>query len=169
MKRLIPLVALALLGVPMFYALFVASVLAQPAAPTTSTTVNFGELLAPWLPALTAAVAGLFLTVLAILTAALKRWTGVEIEKAHMQTLQAAIENAAGKMVMKLGEKMKTARFDTKSDVIKLGVEYVNKAASDSVREFGLTSDDVAEKIIAKIGVITAADPTATPIDVSKS
>jgi len=132
-----------------------------------NTAINWAELLAPWMQLLIPVVVGFFMALLTWATVELRRRTGIVVEQAHMATLQTALENAAGKAIMMLGDKMKNAQLDAKHPAIKSAVLYANAAALDAIKSFGLTSDQVAEKIIAKVGVLTAPDPTASPKDVT--
>lgn len=132
-----------------------------------NTAINWAELLIPWMQLLVPVVVGFVIALLTYLTVLLRQRTGISIEQAHMQTLQTALENAAGKAIMMLGAKMKNAKLDAKHPAIQSAILYANDAALDAVKAFNLTSEQMAEKIIAKIGVLTAPDPTASPKDVT--
>ena len=147
--------------------LHVSLALAQQAQTASSTMISVNDLLAPWMPLVVSVVTGFFLALLGLITAMVKRYTGIEIEKAHMETLQKSIENAAGKVVMIVSDKMKDARFDARHPAILQAIEYVNKSAADSVAAFDITPNQLAEKIIAKVGVITAPDSSVSPKDIT--
>lgn len=142
-------------------------VLAQQSGTVTTTAISVSDLLAPWLPILMTAFMGIVLAILEVIRQWIKKKTGVEIETSHMLVLQKAIENGAGLALNKLKNHAKTISIDTRSDAVRQGVEYVNQAAADAVNNFGLTSEQLAEKIIAKMGVITAPNPEMNIQDVT--
>ena len=133
----------------------------------SSTTVRWEEILAPWYPILVPVFSSLMLAIAFWATTLLQRWTGIIIEKTHMETLQKAIENAAGKTVMILGAQMKNAELNLQHPAVRQAIMYVNQSAADSVKKFDLDSSQLAEKIIAKIGVLTAPNPEVAPSDIT--
>lgn len=135
--------------------------------PVPQTVININEILAPWLPILMTAVMGVILALLELIRQWVKKRTNVQIDETYMKVIQVALDNAAGRAVMQLSDRLRDVNLDVHSPVIKQAVEYVNQAASDSVKHFDLDSDQIAEKIIAKIGVITAPNPVAFPKDVT--
>lgn len=141
---------------------------AQQSAPVASTVINVSELLAPWLPILMTAFMGIVLAILEVIRQWIKKRTGVTIENSHMQVLQTALENAAGVALNKIKTSTRTITVDVRSDAVRQGVEYVNQYAADAVSSFGLTSEQLAEKIIAKMGVITAPNPEVTVQDATQ-
>lgn len=141
--------------------------LAQQSTPVTATVINVSELLAPWMPILMTAFMGIVLAILEAIRQWIKKKTGVEIETSHMLVLQKAIENGAGLALNKLKNHAKTVTIDTRSDAVRQAVEYVNQSAADAVSNFGLTPEQIAEKIIAKMGVITAPNPEMNIQDIT--
>lgn len=127
---------------------------AVPAAP--STALNVGELIAPWLEMLVGAAAILITAILGWIAALVRRKTGVDIDLARMQTLQKALENAAGILIAKAGDAVKDVNIDVRNPMIRDAILYVNKAAPDAVKRWNLTPEDLAEKLVAKIGTATA-------------
>jgi len=142
-------------------------ILAQEQPVPAITVINVSELLAPWLPILMTAFMGIVLALLEIIRQWLKKKTGVEIETSHMQVLQKAIENGAGVALNRLKVSTKNINIDTRSDAVRQAVEYVNQSAADAVKNFGLTPEQIAEKVIAKMGVITAPNPDIVIQDVT--
>lgn len=136
----------------------------------SETTINVGQLLAPWLQGLVAAVVSVILALFGWLTVVLNKRAGLESNAAVLQMeaharelLETALTNAAGMVVMKAGPKLDGMVIDVKNPLIAQGVSQVNIWAQSAVQKFGLTPDDLAKKLINKIGVITAANPAITP------
>lgn len=154
-------------------ALYAAASFAQvaPAAPPANPNViNVGELLAPWLQILMAAFMGLVLALFTYLTGVLKRKAGIqetaalaEMERHARETLQSALENAGGKVIMMVGDKLKDTTFDARHPAIVAAVAGVNRAALDAVTRFNLSDERIAQMVIDKLGVLTAANPVASP------
>jgi hypothetical protein len=136
----------------------------------SETTINVGQLLAPWLQALVAAVITVIMALFGWITAVINKRAGLEGNAAIMQIeahfrelLETAMTNAAGWVIMKAGPELDKMTFDVKSPLIVQAVMTINNLAGTAVTRFGLTPDDLAKKIIAKIGVLTASNPVVTP------
>jgi hypothetical protein len=136
----------------------------------SETTINVGQLLAPWLQALIAAIVSLILALFGWLTVVLNKRAGLESNaavlamEAHMrELLDTALTNAAGSLVMMAGNKLDGLTLDVRSPLIAQGITQVNTWAQSAVVKFGLTPDDLAKKLIDKIGVLTASNPAITP------
>jgi hypothetical protein len=132
-----------------------------------ATTISWAELLNPWMPSIMAAVAALIIAFVTLLTSLFKKWTGIAIEDSNRAAIQASLTNAAGKAIMILADQIKDARLNAQHPAIKQAVEYVNQSAAGAVKAFDLKPEQIAEKIIAKIGILTAPDPTSAPKDIT--
>lgn len=86
----------------------------------------------------------------------LKEKAGIDIEASRRDALQAALTNAAGLLVARLGSGALAARLDAASPGVADGVAYVISAAPDAIEHFGLTESEIAEKVVAKLGVLAA-------------
>lgn len=120
----------------------------------TSTSITVSELFAPWMEILVSATALLIAASLTYATNLIRRKTGIDIEFSRMRTLQQALENAAGLALSKVASS--DAKINVKSAVIRDAILYVNKSVPDAVSFFDLSGDDIAEKIVAKIGLATS-------------
>ena len=154
MKKFFSLLALAAVAILVAAALPVVAM-----AQEQGTTIDLGSLLAPWLEMLIGAVAILVTAILGYLAALIKRKTGVDIDLARMTTLQTAITNAAGLVINKLGDAAEGKTIDVRHPLIRDAILYVNAAAPDAVAQFGLSGEQIAEKIAAKLGLATAPAP----------
>lgn len=136
----------------------------------SETTINVGQLLAPWLQYLMGAAVALILALFGWITAVINKRAGLEgnaavlqIEAHARELLETALTNAAGSLVMKAGAKLDGMTIDAKSPLVVQGVNQINTWAQSAVVKFGLSPDDLAKKLIDKVGVLTAANPTVTP------
>lgn len=133
-----------------------------------STQIVVGDLVAPWLEMLVGAVSILITAILGWLAAQLKMKTGIDIEARHREALQTALTNAAGLALSKLGDTAKDTKIDVRSPIIRDSILYVNKAVPDAVKNFGLSPDQLAEKLVAKIGLALAPSKVEDPIKASQ-
>lgn len=125
----------------------------------TDTIVNVGDLVNPWLQLILSA-AGIIIPAAALWAAAeLRRRTGISVETSHREAFQTALTNATGLLLAHLGQRAQGITFDARHPAVKEAILYVNKASPDALKYFGLGPDQIAEKIAAKIGVMTAAPP----------
>jgi hypothetical protein len=136
----------------------------------SETTINVGQILAPWLQGLIGAVVTVIMAGFGWLTVVINKRAGLESNAAVLQMeahvrelLETALTNAAGSIVMKAGPKLDGMVIDVKNPLIAQGILQVNTWAQAAVVKFGLTPDDLAKKLIDKIGVITASNPAITP------
>ncbi len=143
----------------------------------SETTINVGQLLAPWLQLLIAGVVSAILALLGWVTKVFNDKMNLSgnasvlaIEGQARDTLQSALTNAAGLLVMKLGPKLDGMKIDVKSPLVADAIVTVNKLAGDAVRRFGISPETIGALVIAKVGVLTAPNPVVspeTPADVS--
>jgi hypothetical protein len=92
-----------------------------------------------------------------------------EIEAHARDLLQTALTNLAGRIVMQAGPKLDGMVLDIKNPLIRSAVQSLPKMAGDAMKLFPQLSDPnvVAQKIVDKIGVLTAANPVAVPVQTS--
>lgn len=125
-------------------------------AQETDTTVKIGALIAPWADMIVSTVAVLIGALVTWITALISRKTGIEIEARHREALQSALTNGAGLVLSKITVPLSNLSMDVKSPLVKIGVEYVLNAAPDAVKKFGLSPDELAEKLVAKLGLASS-------------
>lgn len=89
--------------------------------------------------------------------------TALQIEAHARDALQKALENLAGRGIVMLGPKINTAVMNIQNPIIRQLAQAAPDLAGDAIKFFGLTSDTLAQKIIDKIGVLTASNPNANP------
>lgn len=102
------------------------------------------------------------------------RLFGLNIEAKHREALQTAITNAAGLALQKVGPRVKGVTITVGSPAVAAAANYVIDSVPDALRYFGimpkrpdvLAADHakqiIAEKVVAKIGVLNATTPAST-------
>jgi uncharacterized membrane protein len=143
--------------------------LATVAIAQETTTVRVGDILAPWMEMLLSAVSIIVTAIIAYVANLIRQKTGIDIEARHREALQTALANGAGLIINKLGSSIGDKTIDVRSPLIRDAVNYVSTAAPDAIRNFGLAPDQLAEKLVAKLGLAAApaAAATATPVTVT--
>lgn len=146
-----------------FIAMTVSALLLVPAlALAQDSTINLGELVSPWLELLLGFFAVIIPALGAWAAAEIRRRTGIALELAHMQTFQQALLNGAGLLVTKATQMADNVTIDARHPAIRDAILYVNKSAPDAIAYFGLTPEQIAEKLVAKLGLINSASTDAT-------
>lgn len=143
------------------FVLLTVTAFAQDTAPTT--VINLGDLIAPWLEYLVGIVVVLIGALVTWITTMVKAKTGYDIEAHHREAFQTALTNAAGLVIQRGGELAAGVNIDVKNPAIRDAIMYVNDAAPDAVKYFGVTPNAIAEKLNAKLGVVTG--PTAITVN----
>jgi len=107
--------------------------------------------------------------IVGVLAAALVAWVaktvkdkfGLDIEKNHRDALQTAIKNAAGLALNQAEAAVSDKTITVGNPLLAAGAKYVIEAVPDAIKFFGLTPENVAQKIEAQIGLLKAAPAAA--------
>lgn len=88
----------------------------------------------------------------------------LQIETQARDALHTALTSLAGRVLVELGPKVNSAIMNIQNPLIRQAALDLPNLAGDALAAFGITSSDVmAQKIIDKIGVLTASNPTVFP------
>lgn len=102
-------------------------------------TILLSELVLPTLGFVIAAF-------VAWVSAAFKRWLGIEIEARHRDAFQTSLQNAARLLVMRHGPVLPGQSIP--SAVLREGLEYVKGGAPDAIRHFRVSEPSIVERLI---------------------
>jgi hypothetical protein len=134
--------------------------LVEPAfAQSTSTTVDAGTIYTALLPYLVAAVGAVISVLVGWVLMLAKSKLGISIDDSMRSSLQTAATNAAGLVLNKVGNTLAGKSIDVKHAAIQEAVLYVVKNAPDALAHFGLSPDQVAEKILALLPQVASTNP----------
>jgi hypothetical protein len=91
--------------------------------------------------------------------------TAMQIEAHARDLLQSALTNLAGRVIMQLGPKINEAEMSIRNPTIRAAALALPNLANDALNLFPSLKDPnvVAQKIVDKIGVLTAANPVSVP------
>jgi hypothetical protein len=110
------------------------------------TTVDLHPLWTTFQPILETVVGASVTAILGWGAVQFQRWTGHEIEKKHMEALDASLKTGLGQVLAKVNAADMTV--DVKRQAIVSAVDWANRSTPDALKYFGL--DDPANR--AKLG-----------------
>lgn len=145
MKSLTNLLALFLALV----ALILVPVLPALAQGTETSIIRLDTLIAPWLEILVGVAVTVLTAIGGFITVWVKQKTTLQIDFFHRDTFQTALDNAAGWVKMQAG----SVQVDVRSPAVRDAILMVNTGARDAIEHFGITPEEIARRIIAKIGI----------------
>lgn len=133
-------------------------------------TIHIGGLWdSVFLPIVAPIIGTLAMVVVGWLAALASKLFGLKIEGQHRDALQTAIENAAGLALQKFGPAIRGASIRVNNPAITAAADYIIDAVPDALRYFGILPKAdattaqmadaravLAEKVIAKVGVLSA-------------
>jgi hypothetical protein len=143
-------------------------------ASTTVSAGPFWDAVAPQITQLIALVGlGVITWVTTTVGAIVKKKFGVDIETSllqqedsHRDALQTALTNAAGAVVQKIGTQADMTKIDVRDPMVAAAVRAVQASVPEAIDHFGLTADQLAPKILAKLPQVApqvAPAPAPTP------
>lgn len=138
---------------------------ADTAAAPADTTVSFLDLYKFFEPYLVALVGVVFSGVLGWLAALLKTKFGLDIDAGMRATLQSAAYNGATRAFAQIEGPVANLKIDVKSPLVADAVRWIETAAPDAIKHFGLGPDELAALALAKLGAaqVVAASPAPSP------
>lgn len=113
-------------------------------APAAAATIEIGQSLGGWLPELAATAAAVFVGWLCIV--AKNRWH-LEIEAKHRDALITWAKRMASSLVADGEARVVGLKVDVKSDMLAAAANTGLKAIPDALKFFGLTVNDLPERI----------------------
>lgn len=148
-------------GIAVLAAMMASSALAQ--APDTTVT-EAGPFLQFVIQYVLPALGTLLAAAVTWLVWFIKQKTGLQIEAQYRDAFQKALEQAAGGLLNKLGQRATNVTLDVHNPAVAAAINYVLKSAPDAVKKFGLEDKprEIAEKLANKVGVMTAGPPAVS-------
>ena len=121
------------------------------------------EALRPIISAVIAATVGVAVT---FGVALLKRWTGVTLQSAYIDSLRQAAQTEAGILVADAADNLSSRSITVTSPAIAAAAARIATAMPDAVRAVGKTPEDLSRLVAGEIGKLQAQ---ATTISVPTS
>ena len=123
------------------------------------------EALHPIISAVVAATVGVAVT---FGVALLKRWTGVTLQSAYVDSLRQAAQTEAGVLVAEAADNLSSRSITVTSPAIAAAAARIAAAMPDAVRAVGKTPEDLSRLVAGEIGKLQA-HATAISVPVSPS
>ncbi len=162
MRRFLTALALAPAAIVLSTAIVFAQ--AQPLTIADPNAVQAGPVLQFFIQFILPAFGTVLTALVGWLVWVIKQKTGIQIDAQYRDAFQKALEQAAGGLLNSLGDRVGKTTISVGNPGMAQAINYVLKSAPDAVAKFGLDNkrDEIAEKIAAKIGVLTAGPPAVT-------
>ena len=129
-------------------------------AATAVAAAPFVALLQPYLTAAATAIVGGAITLGA---AALRKWTGVQIDAASIAAIHAECATEAGKAIAAATDNLATAKIDVNSTLVAAATDAIAQRAPELLKAAGLTPDDLDHIITGEIGKLQARMTSVAP------
>jgi hypothetical protein len=125
-----------------------------------------GPIVQALLPAITAVVTAMVGAVVTFGIALLKRWTGVTLQSAYIDSLRQAAQTEAGILVAEAADNLSSRSIAVTSPAVAAAAARIAAAMPEAVRAVGKTSEDLGRLVAGEIGKLQAR---ATAISVPAS
>jgi hypothetical protein len=123
------------------------------------------EALHPIISAVVAATVGVAVT---FGVALLKRWTGVTLQSAYVDSLRQAAQTEAGVLVAEAADNLSSRSITVTSPAIAAAAARIATAMPDAVRAVGKTPEDLSRLVAGEVGKLQAHS-TAISVPTSPS
>lgn len=120
---------------------------AQPAA----AAIDLGEVYGSFKPYIEAAVTAGVVGLVGVVLELLRRKLNLSIDDSSRAALQTALTNGAGLALNKIGNSLQGRTVEVGHPAVEEALRYVLAAAPAAIARFGLSPDQLREKIIAKM------------------
>jgi hypothetical protein len=117
------------------------------------------EALRPMISAVVTATVGVAVT---FGVALLKRWTGVTLQSAYVDSLREAAQTEAGVLVAEAADNLSSRSITVASPAIAAAAARIAAAMPDAVRAVGKTPEDLSRLVAGEIGKLQAHATTVS-------
>jgi hypothetical protein len=119
-------------------------------------------------PVLTTVVTGVVGVAVTFGVALLKRWTGVTLQSAYVDSLRQAAQTEAGILVAEAADNLSSRSIAVTSPAIAAAAARIAAAMPEAVRAVGKTPEDLGRLVAGEIGKLQAqATAVSVPTSIS--
>jgi hypothetical protein len=134
-------------------------------SPSAISAAPIIEALRPTISALVTAIVGVAVT---FGVALLKRWTGVTLQSAYVDSLRQAAQTEAGILVAEAADNLSSRSIAVTSPAIAAASARIAAAMPEAVRAAGKTKEDLGRLVAGEIGKLQAhATAISVPASIS--
>ena len=125
------------------------------------------EALRPTISAVVTAIVGVAVT---LGVALLKKWTGVTLQSAYVDSLRQAAQTEAGVLVAEAADNLSSRSITVTSPTVAAAAARIAAAMPEAMKAVGTTPDDIGRLIAGEIGRLQAhASAVSVPTSISHS
>jgi hypothetical protein len=125
------------------------------------------EALRPTISAVVTAIVGVAVT---LGVALLKKWTGVTLQSAYVDSLRQAAQTEAGVLVAEAADNLSSRSITVTSPTVAAAAARIAAAMPEAMKAVGTTPDDIGRLVAGEIGKLQAnASAVSVPASISQS
>jgi hypothetical protein len=132
----------------------------------TASTIAVGPIIEALRPIISAVVTAIVGVAVTFGVALLRRWTGVTLRSAYVDSLRQAAQTEAGVLVAEAADNLSSRSITVTSPAIAAAAARIAAAMPEAVRAVGKTPEDLGRIVAGEIGKLQAC---ATAISVPTS
>src|SRR6204780_3437255 len=118
----------------------------------SASAIAVGAIVEPLHPIISAVVAATVGVAVTFGVALLKRWTGVTLQSAYVDSLRQAAQTEAGVLVAEAADNLSSRSITVTSPAIVAAAARIATAMPDAVRAVGKTPEDLSRLVAGEIG-----------------
>lgn len=119
-------------------------------------TIVVGPIVEALRPIISAVVTTIVGAAVAFGVALLKRWTGVTLQSAYVDSLRQAAQTEAGVLVAEAADNLSSRSITLTSPAIAAAAAHIAAAMPEAVRALGKTPEDLSRLVAGEIGKLQA-------------
>jgi hypothetical protein len=136
----------------------------------TASAIPAGPIIDTLRPIISAVVTAIVGVAVTFGVALLKRWTGVTLRSAYVDSLRQAAQTEAGVLVAEAADNLSSRSIAVTSPAIAAAAARIAAAMPEAVRAVGKTPDDLGRLIAGEIGKLQAcATAISVPASISRT
>ena len=136
----------------------------------TASAVAAGPIVETLRPIISAVVTTIVGAALTFGVALLKRWTGVTLQSAYVDSLRQAAQTEAGVLVAEAADNLSSRSITVTSPAIAAAAARIAAAMPEAVRAVGKTPEDLGRLVAGEVGKLQAhATTISVPTSISRT
>jgi hypothetical protein len=128
----------------------------------TASTIVIGPIVETLRPIISASVTAIVGVAVTLGVALLKRWTGVTLQSAYVDSLRQAAQTEAGVLVAEAADNLSSRSITVTSPAIAAAAARIAAAMPEVVRAVGKTPEDLGRLVAGEIGKLQAHAPVVS-------
>ena len=122
----------------------------------TAPAIDVGAIVEALRPIISAVVTTIVGVAVTFGVALLKRWAGVSLQSAYVDSIRQAAQTEAGVLVAEAADNLSSRSISVTSPAIAAAAAHIAAAMPDAVRAVGKTPEDLSRLVAGEIGKLQA-------------